>query len=171
MGAIDRAESALAEGRLWKARDHLQGAVSQSPPSQRVLEMLGDVLWQMGDAPRAGATWYLTDRDDERAQEAFSAMNERYGGAIALVDAIPIKGPLDAYPPLAQQRLIDLQEKSRRLGYNWEPRPEGASRVEVRTWKDKVGDFISIAMGLGLLSLVIAGLYGLVALGWDVLFG
>nr|WP_284288118.1 hypothetical protein [Angustibacter aerolatus] len=44
MSAVDRARLDLADGRLWKARDRLEGALSQraeGPPGPDVVEPAG----------------------------------------------------------------------------------------------------------------------------------
>ena len=61
-GLHERVNADLAEGRLWKARDRLQGARRMDPTNQWILETLGEVYFRMGDLPEAGRAWFLTAR-------------------------------------------------------------------------------------------------------------
>src|SRR5438067_5682459 len=94
MRAVERARVDIQAGRLWKARDRLHGAFVSSPADPTVLGLLGDVLWQMGDAPAASRYWCLTSRDDDRSRIAEAAFKERHGNrAIAMLFDLPVKRP------------------------------------------------------------------------------
>ena len=61
-----RVRADVDAGRLWKARDRLQGCLRAEPANQDVLDMLGAVWFAMGDLPQAGRHWWLTEREDEQ---------------------------------------------------------------------------------------------------------
>jgi len=122
-GLHERVNADLAEGRLWKARDRLQGARRMDPTNQWILETLGEVYFRMGDLPEAGRAWFLTARtgpDWERAEAAFYA---RYGNRPQdTVVAIRVRGEIDDYPEPVQERLRTLQRRLKAEGRTWEPR-------------------------------------------------
>ena len=107
--ALARAEADVAAGNLWKARDRLDGLLAQRPADQEVLGLLGDVSFRMGDLPAAGRYWFLTERSGADVEQAVAAMYERHGrGPLPLLNVLPVKPPLDAYPPLVHERLRRL---------------------------------------------------------------
>ena len=98
--ALDRVRSDLAEGRLWKARDRVTGNFAGRPTDPVLLELAGQVFFQMGDLPRAGAYWFLTDKDGPEVEAALVALKERHGnGALGLVHALPVGDAIEAFPP------------------------------------------------------------------------
>ncbi|HVM16514.1 MAG TPA: DUF6584 family protein [Gaiellaceae bacterium] len=108
MRAVERARADVAAGRLWKARDRLEGALANAPADQEVLVLLGEVHHAMGDVPAAGRHWFLTERSDAQAEEAIAAMRERHPTPSALFAALPVKAPLEAYPPAVRERLEEI---------------------------------------------------------------
>lgn len=107
--AVEAARRDIDAGRLWKARDRLDGAVRTSPHDAELLLLLGEVLYEMRDLPRAGAAWILTQRDDEAARAAVAALYERYGcDEKQIRRAIPYKQPIEGYPEAIQDRLMAL---------------------------------------------------------------
>jgi hypothetical protein len=108
-GALERARRDIAENRLWKARDRLSGALVTTPTDPEILDLLGDIYFLMGDLPRAGAVWMLTDREDDRSRAANLALRERHGGdARLIVRALPLRAPLFAYPSTVAERVRSL---------------------------------------------------------------
>jgi hypothetical protein len=109
-------------GRLWKARDRLVGAVRTHGTDQRVLDALGQVHWDMGDAPAAGAAWFLTDRSDDEATLARDAFAERHGYTPAhMISALPRRGEVETYPVGVQLRLQQLIDDAARDGFTYKP--------------------------------------------------
>lgn len=76
-GAVERARADLAAGRVWKARDRLTGHLADSLDPE-ALELLGQVHYDMGDMPAAGAAWFGTSRRGKDVDEAVEAWRERY---------------------------------------------------------------------------------------------
>jgi hypothetical protein len=105
--AIERARRDIEAGELWRARDRLHSYVAQDPWHQGALDLLGEVFWRMGDAPLAGRSWYLTERDDGPAREARVAFERRFplAGRRAMLRA---REPYDRYPSAVQARLASL---------------------------------------------------------------
>ena len=120
MRVLERAAQDRANGELWKARNRLASARSQYPADQKLLNELGQVLWDMQDTPAAGAVWFLTERDDEHARRARQTFVEsKSGKAINLLGDLVIKAPLDAYPVAVQQRVQALIDAAEKDGYVW----------------------------------------------------
>jgi hypothetical protein len=105
--AIERARRDIARGELWRARDRLGSYVAQHPSDQVALDLLGDVLWRMGDAPMAGRCWYLTERDDDRARQARAAFERRFP-IPERRRALRAGEPFERYPTAARERLDAL---------------------------------------------------------------
>ena len=100
-----KAKQDVREGRLWKARDRLTGLLATFPADQKVLNLLGEVYFQMADLPQAGRYWYLTDRQGPEVEAALQALVDRYGSKRNFARAIPIRAPIDLYPPVVRERL------------------------------------------------------------------
>ncbi len=110
MGALERARGDIDAGRLWKARDRLEGLLRTAPEQQDALRLLGEVCNRMGDLPAAGKYWYLTeDCGGEAGAEARLAFEERCGRSAAqMLRALPVKPPLDRYPQAVRERIAEL---------------------------------------------------------------
>ena len=107
--AVQRARNDFAQGRGWKARDRLFGAVAGYPADQEVLDLLGEVLYDMGDLPSAGRYWMLTAREGPPVEAAITALFEQCGGsALVVAQRLPIVAPSTAYPPAVHKRLAQL---------------------------------------------------------------
>jgi hypothetical protein len=77
-GVVDRARGDLQSGRSWKARDRLAGHVASNRDAE-ALDLLGQVHYDMGDLPAAGAVWFGTTRRGADVDEAVAAWRERHG--------------------------------------------------------------------------------------------
>ncbi|MGL5865726.1 MAG: hypothetical protein ACRCYX_07605 [Dermatophilaceae bacterium] len=77
-GPLERARDALDSGARWRARDILEQHVGgQGDPE--ALALLGDVLFDMGDLPRAGVAWFSAGRRGPAVDEAVAAWREQSG--------------------------------------------------------------------------------------------
>jgi hypothetical protein len=142
-GGVDRARADIAEGRLWKARERLLGVVRSAPHCQEVLGLLGEVYFAMGDHPAAGRFWALTARDDADAERAIAALEEHTHTRRELLRALPIKPPLDAYPPQVQSRIDTLRAET-----GWDPEAQADEDDGERSFLRRVGDGAAIAIVL-----------------------
>lgn len=77
-GAAVRARADLKAGRAWKARDRLVGHLADHPDPE-ALDLLGEVFYDMGDLPAAGAAWFGSTRKGAEVDEAVAAWRERHG--------------------------------------------------------------------------------------------
>jgi hypothetical protein len=120
VGALERAQADIDAGRLWKARDRLEGYLATDAHDQEALQLLGETCRRMGDLPAAGRYWYLTE-DYARDEAAADAFEERRGGsAVEMLRELPVKPPLDRYPSVVRERLYTLVEDARAEGYTWD---------------------------------------------------
>ena len=75
-GPLRAAREAREAGQLWKARD-LLGAYVEGERDTEALGELGEVLFEMGDLPRAGAVWFAAGAKGEDADAAVAAWREQ----------------------------------------------------------------------------------------------
>lgn len=123
MWAIDRANDDRLQGRLWKARDRLQGAVRFGKYDKKLLENLGRIHWEMGDHPAAGAAWLLCDTSNENFDAALAAFEERCGYKPAnMLQTLPQRFPVETYPKIVQERLQTLIDDATKDGFTYKPR-------------------------------------------------
>lgn len=121
-GALQRARADIETGRLWKARDRLQGYLRHAPADQRALHLLGDVCYRMGDLPLAGRYFYLTDRSGGDVDAAVGAFQEREGSKpVGLIHALGVHGPIEMFPTAVQLRLQGLRAAAKADGWDWQP--------------------------------------------------
>jgi len=105
--SLARARADLAAGRLWKARDRLTGLLAHRQDFE-VLDLLAAVHHEMQDLPAAGALWFVTGRDDDKARNSIVAWRERYGSDQDRWRSIP--GPIRR--EVRASNLGSLQEAS-----------------------------------------------------------
>lgn len=162
---LERVREDLAAGRLWKARDRVTGMVGGRPADQAVLELAGRVFFEMGDLPRAGAYWFLTERSGPDTEVAVQALYERHGHhPVNVIKALPVRNEIDAYPRPVAERLRELQRAAKdENGFRWHPAPPRPvdPGPEEPAWKRLVG---LIGGGVALLATV-----GVWLIGWVVI--
>lgn len=119
---VIRVREDLEAGRLWKARDRVTGLFAARPTDQAVLELSAEVYFRMGDLPRAGAFWYLTECSGTDVDTAMAAMRERYPTASDVVAGLPIRDGIESFPESVRVRLAALQAAVKeQSGRDWVP--------------------------------------------------
>jgi hypothetical protein len=83
-GPVQEAREAREAGRLWKARDVLTAHVAVTRDPEALTE-LGDVLYAMGDLPRAGAVWFAAGAKGPEVDMAVAAWREQAGDDFAVM--------------------------------------------------------------------------------------
>ncbi len=73
---VRQAREAREAGQLWKARDVLVGYVEGARDTDALVE-LGEVLFEMGDLPRAGAVWFAAGAKGPDVDAAVTAWREQ----------------------------------------------------------------------------------------------
>lgn len=124
-GVLARARADLQAGRAWKARDRLVGHVAEHRDPE-ALDLLGQVLHDMGDLPAAGAAWFGSPRRGPEVDEAVAAWRERHGDHFGeMWRSLPRtvrKEPRSAKLEALRKRAIDQDTAEGRI------RPRGADR-------------------------------------------
>jgi len=116
--ALERAQEDLDNGRPDKARDRITGYLytlhRRGEYNQEAYSLLGQVYFAMRDLPRAGAAWFLTERQGPEVDEAQKAFIQRYGSDPGnILHAIKPHAPSEDYPPAVQDRLKSLNYRYR----------------------------------------------------------
>jgi hypothetical protein len=83
-GPVRQARDARAAGQLWKARDVLVVHVEGTQDVEALVE-LGEVLFEMGDLPRAGAVWFAAGAKGPDVDAAIAAWREQAHEDFALM--------------------------------------------------------------------------------------
>ena len=146
---IARVEKALSEGKLWKAKEILQGNVAAKKFDPALYEKYGLVLLEMGDLVEAGKYLFLAGKSRPEYAKAIDLYLSRYAknGWQNLYATFP-----------SWAKLLDLSEypesvrhELRRLGYPEEERRKlkGAQAVSrPKTFKDRLLDILAVAFVL-----------------------
>ncbi len=108
--SVRRVEAALAEGRLWRAKEILQGALRDAGYDPTLYEQYGLVLLRMGDMVEAGKYLFLSGRRAPEYREAIELFLKRHGRRDwpALAATLPRqarRAPVDAYPYAVRREL------------------------------------------------------------------
>ena len=155
---IQRAHADVEAGHPWMARDRLVSALQQRQDDE-ILHLLAEVHAQMGDLPAAGALWFATARDDERARAAIAAWRERHPGQIARWNSIPSPVRRHACTP-ELNALQDAASRASRARTGPEPQD-----IPAEAWWEKVvfggGCLLTV---LALVALIGIGL--MTVMGW-----
>ena len=75
-GPVRQAREAREAGQLWKARDVLEGYVEGAQDADALVE-LGEVLFEMGDLPRAGSVWFAAGAKGPDVDASVAAWREQ----------------------------------------------------------------------------------------------
>lgn len=102
-GPLRRARVAREAGQPWKARDILVLHVEGARDTEALVE-LGEVLFEMGDLPRAGAVWFAAGAKGAEVDRAVAAWREQshddfavmWGGLPASARSAPRPRRIDA---------------------------------------------------------------------------
>lgn len=73
---VERARAARDAGAAWRARDLLAAHV-EAERDPEALSLLGEVLHDMGDLPRAGAIWFAAGAKGPEVDAAVAAWREQ----------------------------------------------------------------------------------------------
>lgn len=161
---IERARRDLAEGRPWKARQRIGSYLGAHPADQEALDLLGEICAAMNDLPAAGAAWFLTARDDERAREAVAVLRDEHRGSLTgLIGALPLRLAADdpGWPPEVSAQLRELAAEAGRQGLSMPSRRPPPPAAGEWAPEGSRGDVVVLA----LVALVLALLVGCTLLG------
>jgi len=112
MKSLDKAQSEIQAGRLWRAKEILRGAIGQQPYDLRLYLEYGELLLRLGDLPEAGKYLFLAGSTESRHEEAVSVFLSRWGNSEPelLYSRFPSRARLQSvtnYPKRVQETLTD----------------------------------------------------------------
>ena len=113
MRTLEKAERELAQGNLWRAKEILQGSLSNADYNTELFEKYGIVLLKMGDLPEAGKFLFLCGVRKQEYGEAIGIFLHKYGKNKPhdFFRALPRTArlaTLSEYPDKVAQKLRDL---------------------------------------------------------------
>ena len=76
---LEKAEGEADAGRLWRAREILQGSIGNWPESPELLLAYGRVLMDLGDMVEAGKYLFISGTRGSEVDEAIGIFLERHG--------------------------------------------------------------------------------------------
>lgn len=112
-----RVDAALAESKLWRAKEILQGNLRTHGYDLELYERLGQVLLEMGDTLEAGKYLFLSGAREPRYAEAIELYLARYAHKALrnLTGTLPNAArqtALDSFPEAVQGELRERQVQS-----------------------------------------------------------
>lgn len=154
MKTIERALAEVEAGRLWRAKEILNGSLGNHPFSPELYKAYGDVLKRMGDLREAGKFLFLAGDDDENSFEAIKIFlnHQQAAEQKAFYATFPAKARLarlSDYPPLVAEEL-------RRRGFQ-EEIMQSAPPLQSRPRKEKIKTGVFMTLGVMIFVLVVIG--------------
>jgi hypothetical protein len=159
--SLARARADLEDGRPWKARDRLTGLLTHRQDLE-VLDLLATVHHEMQDLPAAGALWFVTGRDDEKARNSIAAWRERHGSDRDRWRSIP--GPIRKESRASDLR--SLQEAATSEAGRF-PRLRQTDDFTEAWWEPVVFGGGAIAFVLWVVAMFVIGMWTVVRWIWS----
>ncbi|MBY0588313.1 hypothetical protein K2X85_14140 [bacterium] len=76
---LEKARRDREQGQLWLARKRLASYISSSGYDHLVLDLLGEVCYEMGDFPAAGRYWFFVELRNDRQRDAVAVFLRQAG--------------------------------------------------------------------------------------------
>ena len=169
VGIVEEAQAARDAGSAWRARDLLSDHVERERDPE-ALAMLGQVLYDMGDLPRAGAIWFASGATGPEADAAVAAWREQSGDDFVVMwGSLPASVQAEPWP----RRVEALRAKALAAGGEVD-RPAGeATAASVTEDEDEPAEqgrdaAWLVAWILAVAFVVFAVIGFITALGWLV---
>lgn len=138
-----KVDEALAAGRVWRAKEILQGRLRSAGYDAALYERYGFVLFQLGDLAEAGKYLFLSGIRKPEYREAIEIYVHRHGKSLrSLRDSFPAcvrRAEIASYP---ESVLADLQT----AGFSVRELKR-ATRKETPTVTSSWNGFLGIAFG------------------------
>ena len=156
----------MAAGRMWRAKEILQGTISRGAGDPAILEQYGRILDRLGDRVEAGKYLFLSGTRTPEYSEAIALFLKRH----AKRHNKDFAGQLPA--SVRRRRFAELpmilQEDLRRLDVGEDAfgptRPDGSSRP------DRPGAIWAAAMAVIFVTAIFVGLATIASWLWRLLF-
>jgi hypothetical protein len=162
--SFERVDEAIAEGRLWRAKEILQGNIAVQDFHAELYERYGQLLLRMSDLAEAGKYLFLS-----------GARKPGYEASIGLFLDKHRRDPnriFHAQPRHAKRALwedlpLPVRQEMDELGFT--QRPHRLVEERKATWKDALalGTFVSVV--LVILACTIVGAVVLIRLLWSAI--
>ncbi len=157
MRTFEKAEREISNGKLWRAREILQGSIPNIGYDCRLFEKLGVVLLKMGDLPEAGRFLFLSGQRAPEYEQAISLFlyKHRRNSPLELFHAFPRTARLATLESYPQNVGLELK----RFGF-----PEllmvtyGEVRITSHKGRDVLGIAACLTIALIVLVLLLLGL-------------
>jgi hypothetical protein len=126
----------VLQGKLWRAKEILQGRVGSMPYSPDLYQDYGIVLFVMGDLIEAGKYLYLSGKRSSVYEEAVTLYLEKHGkhGWQNLAATFPQRVRAVPLEKLPKNLRSDLEK------INYRPKKQDLPQVEEQTLKTWIGD-------------------------------
>lgn len=158
---FERADRAIAQGKLWRAKEILRGNISAQEFHAELYERYGRLLLDMRDSVDAGKYLFLSGARNPEYLESIDLFLTRHGrDAGRVAGSFPGRAwstPLEDFPPAAQE---DMKE----LGITL-PVPERVCEGGT-TRKDYVGMTVCFLVGAVIAVCLLVGAGVLIRLAW-----
>lgn len=106
---FERSDRELEAGRIWRAREILEGSLPTFGYDPELYERLGRVLLRMGDLPGAGRFLFLSGARADEYREAIDLFRRRHSKAILAAFPRAARGcPRSRLPPAVADELREL---------------------------------------------------------------
>ena len=160
MRTIERARAEIDRGRVWRAKEILQGSVRTLGYNLELYEEYGKLLLRMGDAPEAGRYLFLSGARKPEYHEAINLYLAKHGQSPArLFRSFPQKARLivlATYPDTVEN---DLRQRGFPNNLSLFP----AARIS-RSYQSEPGPFRWL--GIIVFILFVLVILVLLGLGW-----
>ena len=166
-GPVREARAAREGGQAWKARDILLAHVEGSQDPEALTE-LGEVLFEMGDLPRAGAVWFVAGAKGADVDASVAAWREQSHDDFAVMWA---SLPASARSQPRPRRVEALRERALRSEAGAVAEVASADEATGTVDEEDGGGFDAawlIAWVLAVAFVVFAVIGFVTALGWLV---
>ncbi len=153
------ADQAVASGKLWRAKEILQGNIGTQDFHPQLYERYGHLLLQMGDLIEAGKYLFLSGSRDDRYKEAITLFLDKHRRHPEhIFGALPMKAkwtPWRKLPPAVRDDMSQLGISRRR-----HRRRQAEERGELisRDYFDLRQAFIFVVLA-GLIGCFVVGLW------------
>lgn len=112
-GLYERVDAEIVAGRLWRAKEILQGNIGKTGYDCDLFERYAQLLDRLGDKVEAGRFFFLSGKRSPENEEAISLYLRRYtrNGLTAFIATFPYAARLERlerYPDAVRRKLEEL---------------------------------------------------------------
>lgn len=159
---IQKARLARDEGRLWRAKEILQGRLASHPFDADTHEELGSVLLEMGDIAEAGRFLFISGARKEAYTESIKTYLDRYSNTTAarLHSSFPSRARAVALTDLPSTVADELKER----GFT----KRELRKLKPQTLGSKLENLLTLIIALIVMALFCFGLIQGIKIAWSL---